>query len=470
MNNRPGWADYLERRQRQGPHRAPPPAGRRRGHPPAPALLLDLEGHRRRRARRPVRPAPDRGRGGRPGHRLLRRARRDPRPVAPGRRPVQGLHRLAEEQPLPVAAHHRHRPGRPPRRGADPHRDDAPLRRVRRRHRLPLPARRPRPPTRPAPTSSTGCSGCSTGSRTPPTPASSSRRCAATSPRPRSQSSPTAGRSCCPAGSTPVDLAYELGADTGRPVPRPRRSTAGWRRCSPLHDGDVVEIFTRDRRPREVDPTAPRGPPQGVARLRQVDRRRRCRSAASSTSTNEPASRSPTRCGWAGPTIGLTLRKHDRGLASDLPLRRLAEELGYPDLETLLVAVVDRNVRAGHRGRAAHRAGRPPGLSTTSVRPDSLTDVSRPRAATRATRTRSSTGCRAPVRRRLVRLVVPKYHRRRGRDHARLGHRGRRRPAGCCCCASRRAGAGRCRPACCNARERPAVGAARELHEETGIG
>jgi GTP pyrophosphokinase len=43
-------------------------------------------------------------------------------------------------------------------------------------------------------------------------------------------------------------------------------------------------------------------------------------------------------------TIGLTLRKHDRGLASEVPLRRLAEELGYPDLETLLVAVCERSL------------------------------------------------------------------------------------------------------------------------------
>jgi GTP pyrophosphokinase len=43
-------------------------------------------------------------------------------------------------------------------------------------------------------------------------------------------------------------------------------------------------------------------------------------------------------------TIGLTLRKHDRGLANDLPLRQLAEELGYPDLETMLVAVFDRTI------------------------------------------------------------------------------------------------------------------------------
>ena len=61
-------------------------------------------------------------------------------------------------------------------------------------------------------------------------------------------------------------------------------------------------------------------------------------------------------------TIGLALRRHDRGLASDLPLRRLAEELGYPDLETLLVAVADRALAAGHRRRPARSRS-----STTAV-------------------------------------------------------------------------------------------------------
>ena len=54
-------------------------------------------------------------------------------------------------------------------------------------------------------------------------------------------------------------------------------------------------------------------------------------------------------------TIGLALRQHDRGLASDLPLRQLAAELGYPDLETLLVAVVDHAIDAGRRRRPLDR-------------------------------------------------------------------------------------------------------------------
>ncbi len=105
----------------------------------------------------PVRPAPHRGDRRRTGNRLLRRAGRDPRPVAAGGRPVQGLHRVAQEQPVPLAAHDRHRSGRPPGRGADPHRVDAPVRRVRRGHRLPLPQVRPTGPRHRARTSSPGC-------------------------------------------------------------------------------------------------------------------------------------------------------------------------------------------------------------------------------------------------------------------------------------------------------------------------
>ena len=53
-----------------------------------------------------------------------------PRHVEAGRGPVQGLHRHAEVQPLPVAAHHGDRAGGQAARGADPHPRDAPAGRV----------------------------------------------------------------------------------------------------------------------------------------------------------------------------------------------------------------------------------------------------------------------------------------------------------------------------------------------------
>ena len=44
--------------------------------------------------------------------------------------------------------------------------------------------------------------------------------------------------------------------------------------------------------------------------------------------------------------IGLALRQRDRGLVSDVPLVRLAVQLGYPDLESLLVAVAAHTISA----------------------------------------------------------------------------------------------------------------------------
>ena len=61
---------------------------------------------------------------------------RDPRELAAGAGPVQGLHRDAEVQHVPVAAHHRDRSGRQAGRAADPHPRHAPHRRVRHRRAL----------------------------------------------------------------------------------------------------------------------------------------------------------------------------------------------------------------------------------------------------------------------------------------------------------------------------------------------
>ena len=55
------------------------------------------------------------------GEGLLRRARLDPRDVAAGAGPVQGLHRDAQVQPLPVVAHDGGRAAGQGGRGPDPH-------------------------------------------------------------------------------------------------------------------------------------------------------------------------------------------------------------------------------------------------------------------------------------------------------------------------------------------------------------
>ena len=76
------------------------------GHRPAEALLLDLpeDDRARPRLRRHLRPGRHPG-PGRHRPRLLRGARRHPRALEPGARPVQGLHRDAQVQHVPVAAH-----------------------------------------------------------------------------------------------------------------------------------------------------------------------------------------------------------------------------------------------------------------------------------------------------------------------------------------------------------------------------
>ncbi|MEV1287880.1 HD domain-containing protein [Micromonospora sp. NPDC049679] len=147
-----------------------------------------------------------------------------------------------------------------------------------------------------------------------------------------------------PAGSTPVDLAYELGSQKGDHCLAAKINGRLAPLSSELDDGDVVEIFTENDGHAEVDATtAPPGPRKewlGFVKSphaqMQINRWFSEQQEPGITITDK------VRLGRA--TIGLTLRKHDRGLASDVPLRRLAEEMGYPDLETMLVAVVDRTL------------------------------------------------------------------------------------------------------------------------------
>ena len=106
----------------------------------------------------------------------------------------------------------------------------------------------------------------------------------------------------------------------------------------------MVEIFTETDGHVEVDPAAaPRGPRRewlGFVKSTQAQMQINRYFAEE----NSPGISIADKVRLGRATIGLTLRKHDRGLASEVPLRRLAEELGYPDLETLLVAVVDRSL------------------------------------------------------------------------------------------------------------------------------
>jgi guanosine-3',5'-bis(diphosphate) 3'-pyrophosphohydrolase len=140
-----------------------------------------------------------------------------------------------------------------------------------------------------------------------------------------------------PAGSTPVDLAYELGTERGDHC---LAATINGRLAplsSELSEGDVVEIFTEPDGA-AATPAGPRKEWLGFVKSPQAQ----MQISRWFADHDEPGISIPDKVRLGRATIGLALRRHDRGLASDLPLRQLADEMGYPDLETLLVAVFDR--------------------------------------------------------------------------------------------------------------------------------
>lgn len=151
-----------------------------------------------------------------------------------------------------------------------------------------------------------------------------------------------------PAESTPVDLGYTLGADVGHRCVGARLNGRLVPLSSMLNDGDVVEIITRPGQRDEFDfddNTPMPGPsPEWLhfvktphARL-HITRWFKDREGPAVTIANK------VRLGRMA--VGLALRQHGRGLASDLPLLRLLPKLGFKDLETLLVAVADHTVSA----------------------------------------------------------------------------------------------------------------------------
>jgi guanosine-3',5'-bis(diphosphate) 3'-pyrophosphohydrolase len=146
-----------------------------------------------------------------------------------------------------------------------------------------------------------------------------------------------------PAASTPVDLAYELSTETGGEC---LAATINGRLAplsSQLRDGDVVEIFTETDGQFPAEPGLPRGPRrEWLGFVKSNAAQMQIKSYFAEENAPGISIADKVRLGRA--TIGLTLRKHDRGLASEVPLRRLAEELGYPDLETMLVAVTERSL------------------------------------------------------------------------------------------------------------------------------
>ncbi|GAA0932597.1 GTP pyrophosphokinase [Virgisporangium aurantiacum] len=141
-----------------------------------------------------------------------------------------------------------------------------------------------------------------------------------------------------PSDSTPIDLAYTLSADTGNRCIGSRINGRLVPLSSILADGDSVEIITRDNGADEGGPSEEwldfvKTPHARLHIGRWFEKRSETVTIANKVRLGRVA-------------VGLALRQHGRGLASDLPLVRLATQLGFPDLETLLVAVADHKVSA----------------------------------------------------------------------------------------------------------------------------
>ena len=145
-----------------------------------------------------------------------------------------------------------------------------------------------------------------------------------------------------PADATPVDLAYTLSADTGHRCIGSRINGRLVPLSSPLADGDSVEIITRGETGDES--TQPGGPSEEWLNFVKTPHARLHISRWFEKRSEPVTIANKVRLGRVA--VGLALRQHGRGLASDLPLVRLATQLGFPDLETLLVAVADHKVSA----------------------------------------------------------------------------------------------------------------------------
>jgi GTP pyrophosphokinase len=138
-----------------------------------------------------------------------------------------------------------------------------------------------------------------------------------------------------PSGSTPVDLAYTLGMETGHGCVGAHLGGRLVPLSSVLHDGDVVEIICTD--------PASSGPSRDWLDFVKTPHARL--QIKEWFETGEPATIAhKVRIGRAA--IGLALRQRGRGLASDEPLMTLASDLGFPDLEALLVAVAEHRFSA----------------------------------------------------------------------------------------------------------------------------
>ena len=145
-----------------------------------------------------------------------------------------------------------------------------------------------------------------------------------------------------PAGATPVDVAYALGPDVGNRCVAAAVNGQLVILSLPLSDGDVVEIHTQD--PEHAD-----GPsPDWLSFVRTPQAQLHIEKALGLRDEPETAPPIPLRnralIGFNA--IRMELHWRERRLASERLLYAVTAALGFPDPQTLCVAVADRVVSA----------------------------------------------------------------------------------------------------------------------------
>jgi GTP pyrophosphokinase len=151
-----------------------------------------------------------------------------------------------------------------------------------------------------------------------------------------------------PAEATPVDLAYTLGADVGHRCVAARLNGRLVPLSSVLVDGDSVEIVTRQGQRDEFDfdhKAPPPGPEEDWLDFVKTSHAR-LHISRWFADNQAPAVTISSKVRLGRLAVGLALRQRGRGLTNDLPLIKLASRLGYPDLETLLVAIAEHKLSA----------------------------------------------------------------------------------------------------------------------------
>jgi GTP pyrophosphokinase len=144
-----------------------------------------------------------------------------------------------------------------------------------------------------------------------------------------------------PANSTPVDVAYAISSDIGdRCVAATVNGQLAFL-SSPLADGDVVEIHTAS--PSDGEPVGPS--PEWLSFVRTPHAQLSIEARLGTPSVDDPEHAPPvpipTRVRIGRAALRLELHRRERTLANDMPLLALAGELGYHDVDTLLLAVAD---------------------------------------------------------------------------------------------------------------------------------